>query len=99
MIENKNLLIVIGGSRTFQVATRLVTVTRLDVDLFKIVCTQAKPKWFVDYDGPSRPIINGPQFQMYSIDKFIDGRWTSFDKEHLMCQLLCEKMNELEEIK
>lgn len=52
--------------------------------------------WKVEYDGPSRPIITGPQNQMFSISKFIHGQWSSFADEEKACQLFCDKLNELE---
>ena len=55
-------------------------------------------KWTVGYDGPSRPIILGPKGSMYSISKFRDGRWGSFDGEEVICQYLCDQLNDMQSV-
>ncbi len=54
-----------------------------------------KTPWTVGYDGPSRPIIIGPNHQMISVSMFKFQSWGSFENEEAVCQCLCDKLNEL----
>lgn len=49
--------------------------------------------WKVEFDGPSRPILTGPNMRMFSISKFYDGRWIPFYEEEKFLQMLADKLN------
>jgi hypothetical protein len=54
-------------------------------------------KWSVGFDGPSRPIILGPNYVMLSVSQFDgrSGRWGSYDEEETHCKTFCDAMNAL----
>lgn len=45
------------------------------------------------HDGPSRPIIETPTGRWLSLSEFNDGRWASYDREELDCQVIVETLN------
>jgi hypothetical protein len=53
----------------------------------------------VGHDGPSRPIICGPDGKMLSISAFEYGRWGSYDNEEDDCRLFAAAQELLEALK
>ena len=56
--------------------------------------SKATPRpWTVGCDGPSRPIILGPNGIMLSVSKYECFRWGSYNMEWEHCSLLANALN------